>query len=61
MNKHQKELFEELVSDLTISRVEPILDDMYPDALADGEGESIQEIVDYIEKEYDIKTQEKDK
>lgn len=57
MTKHQIKLLDELISDITISRVEPILDDMYPDALAEGEGESVQEIVDYIEREYSIVAQ----
>jgi len=56
MTKQSKKLLEQLIEQMTIEAVEPCLDDDMPDLMADAEPECIQELVDYIDKTYDIQT-----
>ena len=57
MTKEAKKLLESLIEQISIDNNPTTLDDDYPDMMTDNESESLQELVDFIDEEYDVQTE----
>ena len=58
MNNDNKAKLEDLIEQISIANHPGTLDDDYPDMMADAEGDSIVELVNYIYEKYDIRAEE---